>query len=324
MKILVCESPRKISIKETKIPKIKENEILVKVKYCGICIYDLKRYLGLKDINYPVILGHEPSGFIVKTGKNVKGFRGEDKVVIDVKLKCGECINCKRGLESRCLISEASNGFSQYIAVPEENVFKISVDLISGVFTEPLACIIHGFRKIKNMERKSFLIIGDGIMGILAGFVGKVMKKGKVTLLGHHGNRLKMAKYINLDRVLNIKNGIPELEKFDFIIITVEEKEILNELKQFLLSGGNVLIIGELKDGFYKFNFNDIYSNEWFIIGSKGYSREDFKNSVEIIEKYSGILKNFISKIYNINELELGFNDLEMRKILKGVLCLDK
>ncbi len=324
MKVIICEAPTKISIQEIKIPTIKENEILVRIKYCGICIYDLKRYLGAKNINYPLILGHEPVGIIEGAGKNVKNFNKGERVAVDVKLKCGECENCLSGLESRCIKSEASNGFSQYLAIPEENVYKLSsnLDLIIATLAEPIACLVHGFEKMKNLQKNSFLVIGDGIMGILGGFLAKKIKNGKVTLIGHHDNRLEIARKIGLDNLFNAKRNVPKLEKFNTIIFTVEDKEIFKNLKKLLKPGGNILFIGELIDGIYKFNFNEIYSNEYNLYGSKGYSRKDFKLAVEIIEKFSEFLKNFITKIYSINELEIAFKDLKNRKILKGVLNL--
>ncbi|MFQ6081791.1 MAG: zinc-binding dehydrogenase [Candidatus Aminicenantia bacterium] len=325
MKVLVCKAPKKITIEEAKIPEIKNDKVLVKIEYCGICTYDLKRYLGLKDTNYPVILGHEPSGIVEETGSEVENFKEGDKVIVDVKIKCGKCINCLKGLESRCLNSEASNGFSQYILASQENVFKVSPnsDLVVGTLAEPLACIIHGFKKIKLRKENSFLVIGDGIMGMLASFVGKVIRNKSVTLAGHHNDRLKIAKRIGVDYVFNIKNTISKLNKFDNIVFTVEEKEIINNLNRFLYPGGNLVFIGELKGRLYNLDLNKIYSNEYILIGSKGYDREDFKISIEIIDKFSEILKGFISKIYNVNELEFALKDLKEKKILKGVLYLN-
>ncbi|MCP2518861.1 alcohol dehydrogenase catalytic domain-containing protein [Candidatus Aminicenantes bacterium AC-335-A11] len=326
MKVLICEAPQKISIKESQIPEPGGREVLVKIKYCGICVYDLKRYLGLKEVNFPVILGHEPVGIVVDAGKNVKKIYNGEKVVVDVKIKCGRCENCLRGLESRCVKSEASNGFSQYIVIPQDNVYRISTetDLLTATLSEPVACLLHGLKKIKNDgEKLSFLIIGDGIMGILAAFLVKKIKKGIVTLIGHHDNRLKIAEKINIENLINSKKGIPKIGKFDTLIFTVEEREFLANIEDFLNPGGNILFIGELPEGVYKFNFNKIYSNELNFYGSKGYSSGDFKSAVEIIEKYWKFLSGFISKVYSINEIETAFDDLRCRRILKGVLNLE-
>lgn len=313
----------KILVEEVEIPKVKNDTVLVKIKYCGICIYDLKRYLGRKKINYPVVLGHEPSGIVAEIGSDIKNFKRGDKVAVDVKVKCGKCANCLKSLESRCINSEASNGFSQYILVPENNGFKVLLNSNLSVATlaEPLACIIHGLKKINPTEKNSLLVIGDGIMGMLASFVGKTIKNLTATLAGHHDGRLNVAKKAGIDSVCY--PDVSKLNKFDNIVFTVEEKEILNNIDKHLSPGGTIVFIGELKDGMYNLNQNKIYSNEYVLIGRKGYDREDFKTSVETLDKFSEILKVFISKIYNMDELEVGLNDLKERKILKGVLCLN-
>jgi len=325
MKVIVCETPYKLSVINTEIPEMQNDDVLVKIKYCGICSYDLKRFLGLKDITYPLILGHEPSGQVEKIGKDVREIKKGDRVVVDVKVKCGECPSCLRGMESRCPQTEASLGFSQYLLVPQENVFKLSsdIDLKVATLTEPLACILHGYSKIKLRSKSSLLIAGDGIMGMLSSLVGKVIEKSAVILLGHNKNRLKVAQSIDVECVLSTKNSLPLSNPFDTIIFTVEEKRIINNLKKYLSPGGNLLFIGELKNGSYRLNLNSIYSNEYAFIGSKGYTREDFTNALSVIEKCHGVLERFISKIYQIDELERGFRDLQKRKILKGILCLD-
>ncbi|MHA1380651.1 MAG: zinc-dependent alcohol dehydrogenase [Candidatus Helarchaeota archaeon] len=325
MKVVICKAPKKIIIEEIEVPKIKNDEVLVKIKYCGICSYDLKRYLGLKKTNYPIILGHEPSGEVEKVGSFVKNFEPGDKVLIDVKILCGECINCQRGLNSRCENTEASNGFSQYIVVPKNNLFKISpgVELVTGILAEPLACIIHGFNKIKLKEKSDVLVIGDGIMGMIAAFIAKIIKKHIVTLAGHNNNRLQIATKVGIDFIINIKYNYSKLNKFDAIFLTVEEKKIINDITKYLYQGGDLVFIGELRKGIYNLNLNQIYSNEYKFIGSKGYNKKDFIIAVKIIEKFSKILRVLISKFYNLNELDIGFKDLKERKILKGVLCLN-
>lgn len=50
MKIVVCETPQQITIDEAEIPEISSDMILIRIKYCGICVFDLKRFLGLKKI----------------------------------------------------------------------------------------------------------------------------------------------------------------------------------------------------------------------------------------------------------------------------------
>lgn len=326
MRFILLEAPRKISIQKTEIPEVKGSQVLVRVKYCGICVYDLKRYLGLKKISYPVILGHEPSGIVEKTGPYVENIRQGDRVAVDVKVRCGECAECLRGMESRCREAEASGGFSQYIMVPEENVIKLSenLDLKTAALTEPLACILHGYDKLSLEEKGSLLVVGDGIMGVLAGFVGKTVHKQNVYMLGHNKERMKAAQGYGAGCFSSPEQSIKARgEAFEIVIFTVADRVIIDNIEKFLLPGGKALFIGELKEKDLCFDLNKIYTNEFIFLGRKGYSRKNFRDAVGLIEENDKKLEKFITKIYQLEDLETGFKDLLKRKILKGILSLD-
>lgn len=324
MKIILCEAPHKIAVRQAEIPRVNERDVLVKIEYCGVCSYDLKRFLGLKKISYPVVLGHEPAGRVIQTGKKVRGLKKGNRVAVDVKVRCGECPSCLRGMESRCAQAQASNGFSQYILVPAQNAVKVSSEIPLKVvtLTEPLACILHGYKKMNWKGIKDLLVVGDGIMGILAAFAGRVHWKKNVTLLGHNPKRLETARSFGVEGVQSEKNHIPPLDFFDTIVFTVKEEKGLADLKKILRPGGRVLLIGEMKNGSVPFDLNMVYSNEFILIGSNGYTREDFKDALVLIEKFPRILKCFISKVYRMDDLEAVFRDLQSRKILKGILRL--
>jgi L-iditol 2-dehydrogenase len=209
--------------------------------------------------------------------------------------------------------------------VPQENAFRISpdLDLKIATLTEPLACILHGYRDLDLGRKKSLLIIGDGIMGILASFVGKVIENKAVTLLGHHKDRCEIARGFGAECVLPHENEIQPVNAFDAIFFTVAAKEIIRNVKKFLQPGGYLVFIGELKDRDLCIDLNDVYANEYNMIGRKGYTREDFELALGIIEKFQGVFTEFISKVYPFGELATGFEDLKTRGILKGVLCLE-
>jgi threonine dehydrogenase-like Zn-dependent dehydrogenase len=161
-------------------------------------------------------------------------------------------------------------------------------------------------------------------MGVLASFVGKVLEKKAVTLLGHNKSRCQIAQSFGVECVLSNKNNISQLNSFDAIFFTVGSKEIIRDMDKYLHPGGYSVFIGEWLDGDLPVNLNTVYANEYNMIGRKGYTRKDFEHALGIIEKYQGVCAKFVSKIYTIDELTAGFGDLQSRKILKGVLCLEK
>jgi len=99
-RVAMLTGPKKIEVQEIPIPALGDNDILVKVEGAGICGTDVHEWKGDPFGLIPVILGHEGTGEVVYTGKNVKcdtagkPLKVGDKIVTSV-LSCGECYACR-------------------------------------------------------------------------------------------------------------------------------------------------------------------------------------------------------------------------------------
>ena len=93
MKAVVFEEPNSLKVKDVSKPVPEDDEVLIKVQSCGVCATDVHtlegNYIGRKP--YPLIPGHEFSGEVVATGKNVDDFKSGDKVAADPIIPCEEC-----------------------------------------------------------------------------------------------------------------------------------------------------------------------------------------------------------------------------------------
>ncbi|MDD4144789.1 MAG: alcohol dehydrogenase catalytic domain-containing protein, partial [Prolixibacteraceae bacterium] len=96
MKAAVLESYKKFVWKEVPSPTIKDNEVLVRIRFAGICGTDMHIFPGdfHPRTRVPFIPGHEIGGVVAEAGREVSGFRVGDKVAIDPILWCGECPAC--------------------------------------------------------------------------------------------------------------------------------------------------------------------------------------------------------------------------------------
>src|SRR5512133_2989662 len=96
MKAAVLEEYGKFTWKETAVPEIRDNEVLIKVAYAGICGSDQHIFLGEFHPRSPVpfIPGHEFAGMIVETGPQVKNFQSGHRVAVDPIIWCGTCPAC--------------------------------------------------------------------------------------------------------------------------------------------------------------------------------------------------------------------------------------
>ena len=108
MKAVILYGPHEVGVGELPKPPIRENDVCVKVAYCGICGSDFHKFEGKKNthpIRYPVALGHEISGIVAEVGAAVTEFRPGDRVTVDPNWSCGKCRYCKAGKPSPVRLS---------------------------------------------------------------------------------------------------------------------------------------------------------------------------------------------------------------------------
>ena len=170
MKALVLEADKKLIHKEIPQPESGAN-VLVKVKYAGICGSDIHRGFEGGAYHYPLVMGHEFSGIVEKAPAGSR-FRAGDAVVVFPLLPCKRCIPCQTGDFAQCSDydyygSRRDGGFAEYVAVPDENLFPVpeGVSLLHSAMTEPCAVALHGVRKLSIKPGETGAVYGGGPIG---------------------------------------------------------------------------------------------------------------------------------------------------------------
>jgi len=164
-----------ITVREDiEVPKLRDNEVLIKVKAVGICGTDLSILKGTYKIPTPRILGHEFSGVIAEIGKKVAGIQVGDRVTSEINVSCGNCYFCKSGQRTQCTSVEAigiyqDGALAKYIKVPYSNIHNIhDLPFEEATFTEPLAAALQTFEMSPLCDTdKNVVIIGAGKLGLL-------------------------------------------------------------------------------------------------------------------------------------------------------------
>jgi len=180
-KILTYQMVEPGKLIKTEIPKpeLKDDEVLVEIKGCGVCHTDLSYYYqGVPTVTKPPLtLGHEISGIIVEGRSDLIG----KEVIIPAVMPCNNCPICAQGRENRCLSQKMPGnslgiygGYSSHIPVPYRDLCFIEdrgniplekLAVVADAVTTPYQAAIRGELK----EGDLVIIIGA------AGGVGTYM-----------------------------------------------------------------------------------------------------------------------------------------------------
>lgn len=204
-------------LEEIKIPEIKDDEVLVKVKAASICgtdvhIYEWNKWAQSRIKNLPQILGHEMAGDVVKTGKSVRKIKEGDYVSAETHISCGHCIQCLNGQRHICsnlkILGVDTNGcFAEYVAVPESVCWKNSPLIPPHIASvqEPLGNAVHA-TLVEEVAGKTVAIVGDGPIGLFSTAVAKASDASVVFFVGLNSYRLELAKKLGADFLINHDN----------------------------------------------------------------------------------------------------------------------
>ena len=169
MKALTYNFLTKKSIyKEAPLPKIRDDEFLVKMKVSALCGTDLhimKGPLSEKRYQDEIILGHSFSGKIEKAGKKTKGLKKGDRIFASDFVWCGKCLNCLSHKENLCdnryvFGMEKPGSNAEYINVPARVCFHLpnDVDFRQGsLICDVLALVCHSAKKA-DLDKKNNIL----------------------------------------------------------------------------------------------------------------------------------------------------------------------
>ncbi|MDA8056080.1 MAG: alcohol dehydrogenase catalytic domain-containing protein [Thermoplasmatales archaeon] len=322
----VYYGPKDVKIEEVPVPKIMDDEILIKMLRIGICPTDVRYYSGLRGestFDTPHfttgkdsfgLSGHEVVGQVMKVGKNVTDFKDGDIVTHETFTYCGECKYCRAGLINLCEKKlDIARGYAGYVRLPAKFAYKLDSDvgIKRAAFAEPLAVVIHAVRKI---PQNNLAIIGAGPMGLLMALYARHIGK-KIVLLEQKEERIKFAKGIGLDQVF--KTSGEEFEKAKIIlnndifgvISSVGGKNAI-QLAYDLSSGPVVIFGGTYPPESIQLELNNIHYSEKIVTGSADHVVKDMIESIQLISNGTLPLESLVTREYHITGLKQAFDNI--------------
>jgi L-iditol 2-dehydrogenase len=267
MKALVLQKPNQFELSDVPMPSFGAEEVLIRIKACGICGSDIHGMDGSSGRRQPpLIMGHEASGIIAEVGDNVTSWNKGDGVTFDSTVYCGACPYCREGnvnicdnrrvLGVSCDDYHLDGAFAEYVVVPQHILYRLpdTLTFVQGAMVEAVSIAVHAVNRTPMVPTDTALVIGAGMIGLLVVQVLYAAKCAKIIAVDIEQSRLEMAGRLGADvKLLSNACDVPVavLEQTnnrgaDIAFEAVGIEQTINMAIGSLRKGGSLTMIGNV------------------------------------------------------------------------------
>lgn len=310
-------SPEVLTLRDVEVPRIGEDEVLVRVEAAGVNRLDIWVRSGVYRVELPRILGSEAAGTVAEVGGKVPHVSVGDKVFIDPALIDNSCRPCIQGRQSLCenlkLVGFGADGcYAEYVKVPAGNVLPIPPGW--GV-EEAAALAVNYFTAWHCLITRAglhpghtVLVVGGGSgVGVAAIQISKLLGAEVIALVGEDWKRDK-ARGLGADHVINRRreNVVEEVLKItggsgvDIVFEHAGEKIWEAALKS-LRPGGTMVFFGATSGDEGRLSIRYAYRRQLNLLGSYSWDKKDVFNTLQMLER--GRLRPVIDMVYPLADV---------------------
>lgn len=267
MKALLLSEYKKLELTDMPTPSIGPEDVLIKVKACGICGSDIHGWDGSTGRRVPpLVMGHEASGEIAEVGAAVRGWKLGDRVTFDSTVSCGRCYFCQRGeinlCENRqvlgvsCAEFRRHGAFAEYVSVPQNILYSLpeSFPFHYAAMIEAVSIAVHAVNLTPMQLGASAVVVGSGMIGLLVVQTLRLAGYGQIIAVDLEDSKLELAKTLGADVGLNPKTtdivkAVQELtggRGADVAIEVVGAAKTVETAIMAVKKGGAVTLVGNI------------------------------------------------------------------------------
>lgn len=209
----------RLELRQTPIPEPGPGEVVVRIRSCGFCATDYKAIKGIRrNVKFPFIPGHEPSGTVARVGPSVSRWKQGDDVIVQPSGFCGFCADCRAGNTHYCRHAFVTGGdgpddvrpgaFAEYMKTNESSIFAkpSAISFDAAAVTEPLSGAWKGVVQKSEMRLgDDVVVVGVGGIGLLCLMVARAAGAGRLIAVDTSDYALKNALALGATHVVNPK-----------------------------------------------------------------------------------------------------------------------
>lgn len=343
MKAAVFHGPEDLRIADMPRPQIADSEILVRVGACALCGSDVRTFrYGARNIDKPVVLGHELSGTITEIGATVAGYHVGQRVAVAPAVPCGDCRYCDRGIQTMCerlrsIGYEFNGGMAEFMAVPAAavragcvNQVPDGVAFAEAALAEPLACVINAQELLDLGDGDTVVILGAGPIGCLHAGLARIRGASKVVLVDLRAERLRRASAFGVDltidaahedvgaRVLEATGGLGAT----VVIVAAPSPAAQQQSVALAARRGRISFFGGLPktNPFISLDANAVHYRELAIMGAYGSNPEHNRQALELVASGQLPIRTLIGLELPLDRVLEGLAAVEQGQVMKVVV----
>ncbi|MFW5677922.1 MAG: NAD(P)-dependent alcohol dehydrogenase [Acetivibrio ethanolgignens] len=341
----ILVTPKHFEIQECQMPEPKDNEILMKVKYVGMCGSDIHGFefgpfIPPKDPNQKIGLGHEVAGEVVKVGANVTKFKPGDKVLIEPGVPDDSCEYCREGRYNICpavdFMATQPNykgALCQYMTHPEEWTYHVpeGMTTMEAALVEPAAVGMHAAILGEARLGKSIVILGAGTIGLMVLQACLSLGATDITVVDVMQKRLDLALKLGAKRVINGKeqNTVEVLRSeelygdhgVELVFECAGAVFTAQQAVEIVSRGGKIMMVGTQSNP-VPINFLKI-NREVTIQTSFRYCN-NYPQTIEALATGKFNVKDMVTHVYDYKDVQKAFEEaidpVKRCDMIKGVV----
>jgi threonine dehydrogenase-like Zn-dependent dehydrogenase len=325
MKAARVVEPGKIVIEEVPIPRLGENDVLIKVHRVGICGTDVGVKNGYITAKFPVTLGHEFSGTVAKLGApSLGGFMEGMPVSAAGGWGCRKCELCQNGMalycKNRISLGRTVDGcMAEFVKVDYREVYRLpsNVSFDEGQNVANIACVVRAFKKVPLQLGKTVAIFGPGNAGLIMLQMCKLAGAYQGVMVGTRDFRLEMARKFGANHVINVKRDNPVKailgwypNGVDVAVEAAGTESSLQSCCDVIRPAGVLVVFGIFHGKLREFDPCFLYYKEPLIYGSKG-ADGAYQEAIQLLEEKRLQIETMITHRFPLVETPEAFRIFE-------------
>ncbi len=256
MEALLLTEYNKLQIVQMDEPDIGPDDVLIRVRACGICGSDVHGLDGSTGRRIPpLVMGHEAAGVVERAGSNVHDLERGDRVTFDSTIYCGNCAFCARGdinlCENRQVLGVSPGeyrrhgAFAEFVSVPRRIIYRLpdSLRFEQAALIEAASVAVHAVNLTPVRLGDTGVVIGSGMIGVLTVQALRAAGCANVICIDPVASRLDMAKESGATDVRTSADGVVNA---DVVLECVGSNAAVQAAIGCVRKGGAVTLVGNV------------------------------------------------------------------------------